>query len=370
VTFDPTPPRKRAPGAGPSGGRDPGDRNRGGNTGNRNGGNSTGRNGGNRSSGAGNPDTRRGVQGDGKRRVAAPRTMEAPPERELEAPPMPRTDPRPVGEVRRPPVQPGRSARRHWRLVATVTAVCVFVGLLAGLARSPKHTADARLVVGRSIDLGNLASIPGLSAAGQQLASDYSRLVSTGTVQHDVAKRLGAKTLDGSVTASPVPQSPVVLVEATASSDEQARRIAGATASALVQAVNDLNTRQTAAGQQLLDQYRQADEQLLRDTETLNRLQAQASASGGTNTAVQDAILAAQTAVDADKVRVDTLATDYGQSFSPSRVDTQAIQRVGPAQSVGTDRTRTLELYLLVALVIGLVLGIAAATWRDYRARR
>jgi capsular polysaccharide biosynthesis protein len=270
-----------------------------------------------------------------------------------------------------PYVSPGRSMRNHWRLVVGVVAAALVCALAAGLVRSPTYTAEARLVVGKTVQLSNLAAIPGLAAAGEQLASDYSRLVSTGSVVQDAAQRLGRSNgLGGSLSASPVPQSPVVRIEGSAASSEQAVRIANAGSVALVHAVNTLNEKQTKAGESLLQQYRVADEQLLRDQESLATLQSQLNAAS-TSAAppIREQVLAAQTAVDADRVRLNALADDYGGSYSPSQLDQQVIQRVGGASPTGSDRMRVLEIFLLVAAIAALVIGIALAAAVDLRGR-
>src|SRR4051794_9927341 len=198
-------------------------------------------------------------------------------ERWVDAPP-----PRPpvVGWLREevepePYVSVGRSARSHWRLVATIAVLGLALGLVVGLLRPPTYSAQAKLVVGKSIQLNNLAATPGLALASQQLASDYSRLVSTHAVLDETARRLGRTPgdLGGRVSASPIPQSPVIILEAHAAHADDALALANAGAGALVRAVNRLNQKQLQSAQLLLDQYRQADDALLRDRQTLQTLQ-------------------------------------------------------------------------------------------------
>ena len=128
-----------------------------------------------------------------------------------------------------------------------VAAVGVSLGLVFGLLRPPVYRAEAKLVVGKSIQLDNLAATPGLALASQQLASDYSRLVSTHTVVDETARRLGRQPGDvgGRMSASPVPQSPVEsFLEAHAADTTDAVAIANAGAGALVHTVNSLNQKQ------------------------------------------------------------------------------------------------------------------------------
>jgi hypothetical protein len=274
---------------------------------------------------------------------------------------------------REPYVSVGRSTREHWRLVALVAVAGMAIGLVVGLLRPPTYKAEARLVVGKTIQLSNLAATPGLALASQQLASDYSRLVSTHAVLDETARRLGrqAGDLGGRVSASPIPQSPVIRLEAHAAHAEDALAIADAGAGALVQAVNTLNQRQLQSAQDLLDQYRQADNALLRDQQTLKSLQDRLTREGpDAPQSLQDQVLAAQTAVDADQLNLNALASDYEGAISPGQLNEQVVQRVGKADPAGNDRTTFLQIALLVGLVGGALAGVALATMIDARAAR
>jgi transposase-like protein len=270
-----------------------------------------------------------------------------------------------------PYVSAGRSARTHWRLVGAITLLTVILGLVVGLARKPTYTAEARLVVGKTIQLSNLAATPGLALASQQLASDYSRLVSTRSVVNDAAKRLGRApgNLGGSVSASPIPQSPVIRLEGHAKVDGDAVAIADAGAAALVHAVNVLNEKQLQSAQVLLDQYRQADDVLLRDQQTLRTLQDRLTREGtDAPQSLRDQVLAAQTAVDADQLNLNALGNDYEGAISPGQLNEQVVQRVGAASATGNDRQEFLQITLLVGLVAGIVIGVAVAALIDARA--
>jgi capsular polysaccharide biosynthesis protein len=270
-----------------------------------------------------------------------------------------------------PYVSVGRSARAHWRLVLAFAAFGVALALVAGLARPPSYSAQTRLVVGKTVQLSNLAATPGLALASQQLASDYSRLVSTHSVLDETARALNRTpgSLGGRVSASPIPESPVILLEAHAANAHDAVAIANAGAGALVKAVNTLNTEQLQSSHQLLDRYRKADDALLRDQQTLKSLQNQLNQQGANAPrSLEDQIVAAQTAVDADRLDVNSLASDYEGTLSPGRLNEQVVQRVGKADATGNDRMAFLEIALLVGLVAGVLVGIALAALIDARA--
>jgi transposase-like protein len=272
-----------------------------------------------------------------------------------------------IAPGRRPYVSPGRSALNHWRLVAACTIAAVVVALGVGLTRKPTYTAQADLVVGKTVQLNNLAAIPGLALAGQQIASDYSRLISTEIVVKDAQRQLHGP-LGGTLSASPIAQSPIIQVSASAPSSAHAVALAGAGSTALVNAVNKLNEQQSQAAAELLQRYQQADQVLLNDTRNLQALQQQQAANPGNAAFVQQAV-AAQTVVDSDKVKVDTLASDYSGTSTPSQLNEQLVQPVGHARATGSDRKTFLEIALLVAVVLGFAVGTGAGVVVDLRRR-
>jgi len=258
--------------------------------------------------------------------------------------------------------------------VIVVMAIGTLLGLAAGFAKKPSYTAESRLVVGKTVQLDNLAAIPGLDVAGQSLAASYSRLVSTETVAKKAATILGRSSLGGTLSASPIPLSPVVLVEASAATTAGARALADAGAKALVQTVNDLNAAQLASADDLLKRYEQTDQTLLLSVQNLATLRQQLVAAQATGNAtdianLQNQVLTAQTAVDGNQIKLNALAADYASVFSPSQFNSQVVQRVGSASATGNNRKSFLALTLFVAVVMSFAIALALATWIDFRHR-
>jgi hypothetical protein len=222
-------------------------------------------------------------------------------------------------------------------------------------------------VVGKTAQLSNLASIPGLDTAGQNLASAYSRLVSTDEVQSGASKRLG-HPIDGTLSASPIPDSPIVRLEASAKSSEAAIDLATAGSAALVDAVNTLNEQQSKSAADLLKQYEEAFQALITAQNKVAQLQQ--SVNAGTPLAsVQEQLNTAQTEVAAATVKTDALNAAYQGTFSPSALNSQVIQPAGAPIATGNNRKSTIEVGILVGLVVGGLLGLGLAVWIDLRAR-
>ena len=221
----------------------------------------------------------------------------------------------------------GESARNHWQLVAACTLVGVLLGAVFGSVKTPNYTAESRLFVGKTAQLSNLASIPGLDAAGQSLAASYSRLATTDEVLQATAKSLGG-SIDGSLSASPIPQSPIVRVEGTATTNEGALAIAEAGSKALVAAVDRLNADQDKSADAILKKYEKADLELVAAQAALQALKnqyAQLQAAGGSAAALADLqqqVNKAQTVVDGNQVKVNALSSAYSGVFNPTALNT------------------------------------------------
>jgi hypothetical protein len=150
----------------------------------------------------------------------------------------------------------GRAVLRHWFL----TFVLVVLGALGGaaVARSQPttYTAEERLAVGG----GDLAaqSVPGFALASQELASNYARFVTAGPVRSALPPQTAGRVF--TITASPVPESNVIRVEATAADAASATMAADEAGKRLVAQVDKIATVGSAA--QVRQQYIQITTQV------------------------------------------------------------------------------------------------------------
>ena len=77
-------------------------------------------------------------------------------------------------------------------------------------------------------------------------------------------------------------------------------------------------------------------------------------------------ISAAQAKVSIDQLQINSIGSEYTgsvQAYPPSN----SAQLLFPAVTASSNRLHTLELLLASGAVIGLVLGLALATAREYR---
>src|SRR5438270_2407312 len=131
----------------------------------------------------------------------------------------------------------GRSAARHWMVVAVAVLAGLIFGIGAGGVITPTYTARAELIVGKSLDLTNTAAISGFPSAEAQLAQDYARLAGTPAYQSALQAKLGS-SVQGSTGASQVAQSPVIDVYGYSHSQADAVALADAASAALVTTIN------------------------------------------------------------------------------------------------------------------------------------
>ena len=261
---------------------------------------------------------------------------------------------------------PGRSLRNHWKLAALFMVLALLAGLAVAAVRTPTHTAETRLIVGKTVNLNNLAATPGLSVAGTELAVTYSRLLATPSVIADAEKRAGSAGAGGSVAASPVPQSPIIRVEGTGPSAAIAVAQANAGANALIKAVGDVNAAQQSFVDDVLKKYQEASGRVNQDKADLQRAQTQ-STNNPTNAQFQEETSKAQTKLDTDTLVLNNLATQYGETASPEQVNAQIIQKLGSAQDTGNDRRSIAEMALLIAVVVGGLWALGIAVLIDKR---
>lgn len=142
--------------------------------------------------------------------------------------------PAPEPAERAPGIPPLLPLKEYPRLVALCAAAGLALGLGVAALTPATYTAEARLAVG-SGEMSNL-NIPGYPTASADMAENYSRWVTiTGA---------GGKVIadDGSVklSASPLPASNVIRLEAKSSDSELALSTADEAADALQTAVNEV----------------------------------------------------------------------------------------------------------------------------------
>lgn len=257
--------------------------------------------------------------------------------------------PAPTAEPAALPPNPLEAMRRFWVLIAVLTLLGAGGGVAYGLLRDPVHTAEARLSVGR-IDVAT-QSISGWADASQILADSYSRAIVADRVIRTVQRRTGVSVEDylDDVSASPIPKSGVVRVEAETGSRGRSLELANQSARALTLYVQNLN-RQNPESLRLFARYRVA-------TQAYGRAIAERAKLGGDETA---AIVRAEAHLQQARLRLGTIENLYRIS-EVGQASPNSLQVLAYAASTDTDRDSVLQRVAFGGAVAGLVLGTLLA---------
>jgi hypothetical protein len=266
--------------------------------------------------------------------------------------------------------------------VGFLVAVGLVAGAVAGYEHPVTYTADARLIVGRTSGLAE-DEVPGLALAVQGLASDYARLITSTNVVSGTETRLHSSTLPGSLSASPIPESSIIDVKASASSEAVAMSLANAGAAALTHVVTQVTNDGEAQLQPILRNYNKADATVEQETATANLLQTElnnylAKIGNVSPTPAEQAfeqslnaqIAQAQTQADTARMQANAYSNQYDAALPPLQSQQEMVQEVGQASYSGSNRASYTEAAGLGGAVAGLVIGLAGASFIDSRRGR
>jgi len=261
-------------------------------------------------------------------------------------------------------VTASEAARRYWPLVLGLALLGVGLGLTVAILRSPTYEAESRLAVGR-IDISAPGAIGSFAIAAEKLASQYSRAIDAESVTRRVANRAGISQAAAlsRISATPVPESPVIRVTATGLDAAGARRLADIAANALIAYTTSLN-RSNPDSPRLLDRFRAEalrSEELSTDLRRAERRYGD-ERSGENLNAVQDL----RVDLRVSQLQAETLRTAYDSSTRSQAATTllSMLQRATPATS---DRGQFMQFLGFIGLAAGLALGFALATLRANR---
>jgi capsular polysaccharide biosynthesis protein len=272
------------------------------------------------------------------------------------------------GGDRRLPTRVGVQAaiRRYWPLVVGPAVLFSLFAIVIGMIRTPTYTAETQLNVGDTA-LPN-TSVGQAVQGNQLLASIYARLINAQEVTQGAATSLGVDPADvaGHLAASPIPESSVIRVEASASDAQRAVDLANAGGDALTEHVAAINS-DTTRSEQLLGQFQEA---VKRETDAKALLdQRQASFDANPSSANEEALTNAGAAFEAAKLERESLEDVFRASQEGLSSD-RGMQTVSAATSASSDRSSVLQRLVFIGLIGGIGVGIALATLRANSATR
>jgi hypothetical protein len=287
---------------------------------------------------------------------------------------------------------PGIAAFRHPIITLIPVLVFAVLGAAYGSSRPPIYSAESRILVGR-LDV-TAQAVPGYVSATESLAGVYSRLVSLPTVHDDALSRIGHPiNPQSAVSASPIPLSSEIRVDATSPVQADAVRLADTTTAAMVAYISRLNAPVPMSGPTLSDlqaRYDAATSKMETAAQTVDQLNTQLAslrdpksalsislsnaAHNALDASVQQQLIPARATVDQGKEEMNQLDSQMRAllATAPAPIaDSEGVTRaIQPAVAGGVDRTRKLELDTAGGVVVGGALGLLLASGYDEWRRR
>jgi uncharacterized protein involved in exopolysaccharide biosynthesis len=247
----------------------------------------------------------------------------------------------------------------HKLLVFALAVLGVLIGAGLGYVREPVYTASATLQVGEVNP--NSPGFGNYTQSATSLATGFSRAITAEPVLAQVHGKLGLapRVAAGRLSAEPIPLSPVFRVIATGGSEAGARNLANVTAAAVVKYVSKSNSA-TPQSKSLLAAYRRAALDARRSGAEQKAVEADGSAS-------RRKLLNAEAASSTAQLRLEAIDRSYIAAVTSQAPKQGLLTVLAGASTAQSDHLSKLELYALLGLLGGLLVGCAAAVWRERR---
>ena len=270
------------------------------------------------------------------------------------------------------PGGPGRTgplaaSRRYWYVVLVAVLACGAAAAVWAARRPVNYTAESRISA-MNLQLQNIAALPGVLDASRALTTVYARAAAADAVTRPVARRqhVTRAYVANHVTATPLPDAPVIKISATGTSTAQAIGLANGTARSLLAYAK----AQSGAGlsdRGLLARFRRQQRQRAK----LQQAQSDAQKNlRNLDTPGNRAKLAGASAdlADAD-LRLEALRVEYLNGQETRRAAPTA-QPMTTATTATSDRTSQIQIAAFAGVIVGLAVGLALAALLAARRQR
>lgn len=250
---------------------------------------------------------------------------------------------------------PLESALRHPLLAIVPTIVLVGVAAAIGLTRDPTYTAESDISVGR-VDVPAF-TLQGVTIGNATLASGYARTIDAEAVVGPAGNAVGLSPSEARdrLSASQIPKSTLIRVEADGPNQTDAVSLANAGSRSLINYIEDLNREQQTSG--LLRQFRSARGRLERAKTTLERALRDPRPS---DTRVEKARLD----LAAAQLQAETIGNQY-RSLQGGPEPQNVMQLIAPAAEAKSDRRSMFQRLLLIGMAAGILVGLTLALLRE-----
>jgi capsular polysaccharide biosynthesis protein len=257
--------------------------------------------------------------------------------------------------------------RRHHTLVLALLVTGMVLGAVVAVARPSSYRAESRLLVG-SFEAPS-AAIPGYVLASQTVAGDYARLAASNAILDPLAERLGMSRdeVGSMVKVTAIPESAVLRVTATSTSEDEARNVAEAMADTLKSEIEVLGV--ASSSEALLEQYQEAVRRLTTAQAEAEVARTALSQVGGNReseaaTNARQRVQAAELAVATVQLEVDGLSDRYRAEQETVSTSSQ-VRVLGGANVTETSGLVGAALIVVVGGMLGAVVGLVVAGLQD-----
>jgi len=264
---------------------------------------------------------------------------------------------------------PLAAMRDRWVMCVVLAIALAAAGFGLSTTHQTQITAEARLAVGsNSLQAYQVA---GFAVASEALAANYARFVSgSPATSKALEDSLHGRTEEiVSISASPIPDSNVVRIEATATDSEVALAAAGAVAKSLVERVNAGSAEKPG---ELLDEHQQLSSAVVRQQSKVDRLigrRGVANLEGRPTDEIEAVLAQAKARLATLQLRQTATGVAYQQTFTQPTVE-NGLREIQPAAISGDDERQTQQLYTASGLLVGLLLGLVLSNLLEGGARR
>ena len=255
--------------------------------------------------------------------------------------------------------------RRHWFVALVPVVLLVAAAVVLGLKRPVTYTTTANLSVGHVYVSNPPASPPSSTRRSRWRLCTAGRSAPREVVQ-DTRQRLRrehALPVSGGLSATPIPQSPLIKVSASRDPEPGAIALANAGAAALAAYINR-QVRDNSAATTIAARYLQASVAYRQSLATSRRLALRyANDPTRANKAARERAAAA---ADTARLRRDALSASY-QTAVQGGTSSVGVDVFSPASTPTSDRSRMLQILVFVGLLGGIAAGLALALLRASR---
>jgi len=257
------------------------------------------------------------------------------------------------------PPSPLQAVARHPLLALLPVLLLIGVGVGVASQRQPTYTAEARVAIGSFSPTEQ--SAPGAAYAGTQFASAYSRAITAQDVVRPVSRatHVAPAQVSSHLSATPVPDSPFLRIQATGATAQQAEGLASAATGALMDYVRRSGATNTQTTR-LLQRFRDAQAKAEAATTASDRAKRDVNRNPNDASARSD-LEKAQTDVETTSLRARGLRAAYLEQ-AQSTTSGIPMRVLNQADSASSDAGQKLRLILTVAAAAGIALGVALAT--------